>query len=138
MARVSIKAVLFGFLATLALDILVGVTLLAVLGGDIAIEGKSEQQIGEAIRATSSTPVYLACSLVLGSLTTVVGGYVTARIAKSYPYFNGLALGVLGIIWGALFWSDLPLWLNLLGLVLAVPTALLGAHVFARRSRRQT
>ena len=127
MARVNVKAVLLGFGAVLLLDTLAGIVLFAVLGAD----GTAEQAVSEAI----SNPAFLLSGVVLGSLTTVAGGYLAARIAKSYPYFNALALGLLGAAYGLLFWSQYPLWFNILGLVLAVPAALLGAHLLALSSR---
>jgi NADH:ubiquinone oxidoreductase subunit 6 (subunit J) len=127
MARVNIKAVLLGFGAVLLLDTLVGFVLFAVLGTD----GTAEQAVREAI----SNPAFLLSGVVLGSLTTVAGGYLAARIAKSYPYFNALALGLLGAAYGLLFWSQYPLWFNILGLVLVVPAALLGAHLLVLGSR---
>jgi|SRR5215472_6666603 len=136
MVRVNIKAVVLGFLATIALDTLVSVVLLVVFGGDIEI--KSEQQIKEAYRGAISNAAFLWLSFILGALTTVVGAYLAARIAKRYPYFNGLALGVVGVAWSLLLWSsDFPLWFNVPALVLVVPTALVGAWIFVRLSRRR-
>ena len=135
MSRISFKAVLLGFGAVLVLDALVGAVLIAILGGDVLAEGKSEREIIEAIQASGSGPAFLLSSVVLGSLTTAVGGYLAARIARSYPYFNALALGLLGGAFGLLFWSQYPLWFNLLGLVLVVPAALLGAHLLTLASR---
>jgi hypothetical protein len=135
MSRISLKAVVLGFGAVLVLDALVGAVLLAILGGDVLVEGKSEHQVIEAIQASGSGLAFLLSSVVLGSLTTVVGGYLAAHIAKSYPYFNALALGLLGGAFGLLFWPQYPLWFNLLGLVLVVPAALLGAHVLTLSSR---
>jgi len=137
MVRINIKAVVLGFLATIALDAVVSVVLLAVFGGDIFAEGRSDQEFKDAIRATTTTVPYLVFSFILGSMTTVIGAYLAARIAKRYPYFNALGLGLLGVAWELLFWSDLPLWLNLLGIVLAVPTALVGAWVYVRLSRKE-
>src|SRR4249919_19204 len=128
MSRISIKAVLLGFGATLLLDVLVGATLLAILG-DVFVEGKLEKQTSDAVQATGSGLAFLWSSVVLGSVTTAVGGYVVARIARSYPYFNALALGLLGAVFGLLFWPQYPLWFNLLGLLLVVPATLLGAHL---------
>lgn len=127
MARINVKAVLLGFGAVLLLDTLVAIVLFAVLGAD----GTAEQAVSEAI----SNPAFLLSGVVLGSLTTVAGGYLAARIAKSYPYFNALALGLLGAAYGLLFWSQYPLWFNILGLALVVPAALLGAHLLAVSSR---
>jgi hypothetical protein len=135
MSRISLKAVLIGFGASLLLDALIGTILLAILGGDAFVEGRSEQQVTEAMQGSTSSLAFLLCSVVLGSLTTVVGGYLAAHIAKSYPYFNALALGLLGAAFGLLFWPQYPLWFNLLGLLLVVPAALLGAHLLALTSR---
>jgi hypothetical protein len=135
MSRISFKAVLLGFGAVLILDTLIGAALLAILGGDAFGEGRSEQQVNEAIQASVSSLAFLLSSVVLGSLTTVVGGYLAARIAKSYPYFNALALGLLGGAFGLLFSPQYPMWFNVLGLVLVVPAALLGAHLLTRISR---
>ena len=127
MARISIKAVLLGFGAMLVLDTLVGIVLYGTFGGG----GTAEQAVSEAV----ANPAFLLVSAVLGSLTTAAGGYLAARIAKSYPYFNALALGLLGAVFGLLFWPQYPAWFNILGLVLVVPAALLGGHVLALSSR---
>jgi len=127
MARINHKAVLLAFGAMLVLDTLVGIVLFALLG----VDATAEHAVGEA----SSSPAFLLSSVVLGSLTTVAGGYLAARIAKSYPYFNALGLGLLGAAFGLLFWSQYPLWFNVLGLVLVVPAALLGARLHATSLR---
>jgi hypothetical protein len=127
MARINVKAVLLGFGAVLLLDTLVGLILYAVLGS----ESTAEQAVSEA----TASPAFLLASVVLGSLTTVAGGYLAARLAKSYPYFNALALGVLGAAFGLLFWPQYPLWFNIVGLLLVVPAALLGGHLYSLRPR---
>ena len=52
MSRISFKAVLLGFGAILILDTLIGAVLLAILGGDAFGEGKSKQQVSEAMQAS--------------------------------------------------------------------------------------
>ena len=70
---------------------------------------------------------------MLGSLSTVAGGYVSARIAKRLPYMNSAAVGVVGLVLGA-FLADgtLPLWFNLLGFASVLPMALVGGHLAKR------
>src|SRR5262245_25967986 len=104
MVRINIKAVVLGFLATIALDAVVNVALLALFGREIFAEGRSEQEIKDALRTTMTTVPYLMYSFIPGSMTTVVGAYLAARIAKTYPYFNALGVGVLGAAWGLLAW----------------------------------
>ena len=39
----------------------------------------------------------LFASLLIGTFSTVLGGYIVARIAKNLPLFNACAVGVVGI-----------------------------------------
>lgn len=133
MRGVSFKAVALATIATLGLDIVSGMLLLAILGGDSLSPTLTEEQRREAIMALASNPTFMVPSLVLGTLTTVIGGYVTARIAKSLPYMNSLVFGVLGIIIAALTAQDLPLWYTVLGFAAILPAALLGGHVAKRQ-----
>jgi len=133
MKRISPKAVVLGSLLVLALDAVVSVGLVALRGGEIFVEGRSVEQISEALHAVMLSKSFLLASMVLGTLTTVIGGYVAARIGKQFPYFNGLVIGLLGMLIGLTFWSEYPLWFNLLALVSVVPSALLGSHIAVRR-----
>ena len=133
MKRISPNAVVLGSLLVLALDAVVSVGLVALRGGEIFVEGRSVEQISEALHAVMLSKSFLLASMVLGTLTTVIGGYVAARIGKQFPYFNGLVIGLLGMLIGLTFWSEYPLWFNLLALVSVVPSALLGSHIAVRR-----
>lgn len=132
MNRISLKAVLLGFLLVLVLDAAVGMGQLALHRDELFVEGQSDEEAVAALGALTKSASFLAWSIFLGTLTTVVGGYVAARIAKRYPYFNGLALGVLGTVFGLAFWSEYPLWFNLAALVTGIPASLLGAHLAVR------
>jgi hypothetical protein len=132
MSRISIKAVAVGFLLTLGLDILTGIVMLLLRGNEITVAGRSSEQVSQDLADVTGSTSFLLMSIALGTLTTLVGGYVTARVAKRYPYFNGLAVGVLGALFGLFFWSENPVWFNLFALVTVIPTALLGAHIGAR------
>ena len=73
---------------------------------------------------------------MLGTLTTIVGGYVCAKVANRLPYMNAAALGVVGLVVGVLLADgDSPLWFNVLGLLVVLPSALLGGH-FAKVQAR--
>jgi hypothetical protein len=80
----------------------------------------------------TTTGGFQAWGLILGTLTTAVGGYVAARLAKSVPYWNALVFGIVGIIVGILMAGDLPLWYTVLGFGLTLPAALLGAYICKR------
>ena len=72
---------------------------------------------------------YLTLVLVFGTASTVLGGYLAARLAPSVPYFNALAFGVLGLIVSTLTSGDLPLWFKIVGFAVTLPAALLGGHI---------
>ena len=111
--------------------------LLATLAvfGDQAANG-SEEQVRAAVEALSRNPAYLRTALVLGTASTVVGGFLVARIARRIPYFNALAYGVLGAVLSTLTTGDLPMWFRVVGIGLTVPAALLGAYFAKRQATR--
>jgi lysylphosphatidylglycerol synthetase-like protein (DUF2156 family) len=131
-SRISLKAVILSVVLVLLLDILWSVGLVAILDSQIFAPGRSEQEIEQSLRSLYSSATFLLSGAVLGTATTIVGGYVAARISKTFPYFNGLAVGIVGTLLGIVFWKDYAFWLNLLGLIATVPAALLGAHIGAR------
>ena len=58
--------------------------------------------------------LFLMTSLLYGTGTTVFGGYVAARLARAFPYFNALAVGAIGIVLGLLLASEAPWWADAL------------------------
>jgi uncharacterized membrane protein HdeD (DUF308 family) len=132
-SRINIKALLMGTLLVLALSFVVGAALVAVQGVLLALEGQSEEQIMQALTELTDDDGYLVWSMVLGGMVSVLGGYAAARMAGSYPYFNGLAVGVASMLAGFLFWDDLPLWLNLASIVATPACCVLGAHLAVLR-----
>jgi hypothetical protein len=131
-SRINAKAVALGFLLTIGLDTLLGIGLLLMHSDEVTVTGRSAEQVSQDLAAVTSSPSFLLFNIVFGSLTTMAGGFVAARLAKRYPYFNGFAVGVLGLAFGLLFWGSNPLWFNLFALATVIPTALLGAHIAVR------
>lgn len=134
MNRINPKALIVGTALLLALSILAGVVLVSLQGLLMAMEGQSEEQIIQALADLAEDDAYLVWSMVLGAFVSVLGGYVAARIALAYPYFNGLAVGVLGTLVGFAFWSELPLWFNLAGIVVTPACCVLGEHLAVLRA----
>lgn len=134
MNRINPKALIVGTALLLALSILAGVVLVFLQGLLLAMEGQSEEQIIQALADLAQDDAYLVWSMVLGAFVSVLGGYVAARIAVAYPYFNGLAVGLLGTLVGFAFWSELPLWFNLAGIVVTPACCVLGAHLAVLRA----
>jgi hypothetical protein len=136
MKNISFKAVAIAVLATLGLDIVSGIVLTMILGGDTFAPGLTEQQTKEAVARLTSSDAFLRSSLVLGTLTTVIGGYIAARLAQTVPYFNALAFGIVGVLFGVAAAGTLPLWYEIIGFGVALPAALLGGHIAKQQARR--
>jgi CBS domain containing-hemolysin-like protein len=130
MNGIDIRAILLATLAVFGIDFVSSIALFAVFG-DQAANG-SEEQVRAAVEALSRNPAYLRTALVLGTASTVVGGFLVARIARRIPYFNALAYGVLGAVLSTLTTGDLPTWFRVVGIGLTVPAALFGAYLAKR------
>ncbi|HKR35759.1 MAG TPA: hypothetical protein VJT10_13020 [Steroidobacteraceae bacterium] len=134
MNGIDIRAILLATLAVFGIDFVSSIALFAVFGGQAA--NGSEEQVRAAVEALSRNPAYLRTALVLGTASTVVGGFLVARIARRIPYFNALAYGVLGAVLSTLTTGDLPMWFRVVGIGLTVPAALLGAYFAKRQATR--
>jgi len=130
MKGIDIRAILLATLAVFGIDFVSGTVLFAVFGGEAA--SGSEEQVRSVAAALTTNAGYLRSALILGTASTIVGGYLVARIARQIPYFNALAYGVLGSLLSTLTTSELPLWFRVVGIGLTIPAALLGAY-FAKR-----
>jgi hypothetical protein len=130
MSSIDIRAILLATLAVFGIDYFSGMALFAVFSDQMA--NGSEEQVKSAAAALMRDPGYLRAALILGTASTVVGGFLVARIARQIPYFNALAYGVLGIVLSMLWSGDAPTWFTVIGIGLTVPAALLGAY-FGKR-----
>ncbi len=129
--NLDIRAVLLATLAVFGIDFITGIVLFSVFGG-AQVANANEEQVRAVAAALAQNPGYLRAVLILGTASTVVGGYLVARIARSIPYFNALAYGVLGMVLSTLTTAELPAWFRVIGIGLTVPASLFGAY-FARR-----
>ena len=129
--NLDIRAIVLATLAVFGIDFITGLVLFNVFGG-AEIANANEEQIRAIAAALAKNPGYLRAVLILGTASTVVGGYLVARISRNIPYFNALAYGVLGMLLSALTTTELPTWFKVIGFGLTVPASLFGAY-FGRR-----
>jgi CBS domain containing-hemolysin-like protein len=129
MSSIDIRAILLATLAVFGIDFFTSWMLFAAFGGPMS---GSEEQVKSAVEAMTRDPAYLRAALILGTASTVVGGWLVARIARRIPYFNALAYGLLSVVLSVLLSGDLPLWVRVVGTILTLPAALLGAY-FGKR-----
>jgi hypothetical protein len=128
----DLRAIVLATLAVFGIDFITGIVLLSVFGGE-QVANASEEQVREVAIALARDPSYLRAALILGTGSTVVGGFLVARIARSIPYFNALAYGALGVVLSTLTTSALPTWFRVLGIGLTIPAALAGAYLVKRK-----
>jgi hypothetical protein len=132
--HVHYKSVGMAMMVTLLLDGLSGILLTLFMGRKALAPGADHADLQQAFEAVVQQPSYLGASLLLGSATTVLGGYLAARMAGRLPYLNAAAYGALGLILMLLMGSpDSPWWFTLLGLLSTVPLALVGGHAAKRQ-----
>lgn len=129
--NIDLRAIVLATLAVFGIDFVTGIVLFSVFSENVA--NASQEQVRAAAVALANDPGYLRAALILGTASTVVGGFLVARIARSIPYFNALAYGVLGMVLSALMTGELPTWFRVLGIAVTVPASLLGAY-FGRRA----
>jgi hypothetical protein len=128
------KKILLSSVLVFTLDLLYGlITLLRVMPDLSTDTDEAARQAAELAR----TPEQLVLFLVVGTLTTIVGGYACARWVKRDVFANSLALGVVGLFTSVVLAdTTLPFWFTATGLVSVVPATLLGAVLAEQLHRR--
>jgi len=133
MKRIDPKAVFIAMLLSLLLG-LVGSSLVTAAFSSELDSNLGPEQVSAALLQHTD---FLLVLLFLDAITTVIGGYVAARLARGYPYFNALAIGLLGIALGIvleLLGSDVPGWVDAISYIVAVPAALFGGNLAKPRN----
>ena len=129
--NIDFRAIVLATLAVFGIDFVTGIVLFSAFAENVA--NANDEQVRAAAVALANDPGYLRAALILGTASTIVGGFLVARIARSIPYFNALAYGVLGMVLSILMTGELPTWFRVVGIALTVPASLLGAY-FAKRA----
>lgn len=135
MTRFDPKAIIIAMLLSLALDVVGGVALVVGFGVQVTAQ-MTPEETQAAIQAVTGTDGFMFASLLYGTATTVFGGFVAARVARSHPYFNALAVGVLGLVLGLAMGGEAPFWFEALAFLVSVPAALAGGYLAVRRPVR--
>jgi hypothetical protein len=131
MNHIRLWAICVAFIAELVADLIISSITLAVFADGSLSADLDNETLRKATDAILDSNQFLLSRVVLGTATTIGGGYLAARLAKTYPYYNGLGIGLIGIIFGILQWGD-PLWLNFFALITTIPASIYGAHLAKR------
>src|SRR3954470_21437799 len=113
MYRIKFSALALAFLAEFGVDILWQAILVNLLAGDQVTADMSDDAARQVLQAISEMPAYTVLSFILGNATTAGGVYLAARLARQYPYYHGLGMGLLGIAFTLYLWREQTFWLGL-------------------------
>ena len=134
MNRVSPKALLISLAIMLALDTLGGMILTIFFASQSLHENTTPEQTRATVEAMNQSSGFLLSALAYGTITTILGGYLAARLAKRLPYFNAGALGLASVAVGILLSGSSPLWFDMVGFFVTLPAALFGGHLAKREA----
>jgi hypothetical protein len=81
----------------------------------------------DAAHLYKSIPLLLA-SLGIGGFFTVVGGLITAWMAKTHQVKNATVMGLVSIVLGLPFWGSYPLWYNVIAVLVVLGAAATGGY----------
>jgi MFS family permease len=134
--NISYKAVILGFLADVTVSILLWIVMAILITITLGIGGSMVdkalfEEVGESM-------VVELAGTMLGLIGSIIGGYITAKIAKNSVYINALlmsVLGILSVIPLAFFTKQFDIY-TLFQLVFYIPAVLLGAYVYLLRKRK--
>ena len=132
MHRISIPALVIACFAELAADWVIQLCMFMVFAGDSVSGDMTNEAMQAAYETVKNNPGFIATVVIFGTATTFGVGYLAARLARQYPYYHGLAMGLLGIAYALYFWQANELWLDLLSLLSNIPVCIWGAHVAKR------
>ena len=59
----------------------------------------------------------------------MLGGYVAGRVSKTHEVLHGGIVGGIGLLFGLLFWTSLPLWYSIVSLLGVIPCGMLGGRI---------
>jgi len=132
MPPLSYRAIGIAFAAELVVDFVISMFVFRLFAGDLLSPEMARDEFDAVVRKVMATTAFVPWMMVFGTATTVGGAYLAARIAKRIPYYHGLAMGIVGMLYIVITWDSGLVWPNVLGLLITIPASLFGAHL-ARR-----
>jgi hypothetical protein len=134
MKRISLKGVAIGNIADIVSSNIIGLLLAAYILISSAPSGLAD---GSATQVLMASSFYRVSVIILGALCSVMGGYVSARIAKRDDVLNGalssalcVGFGVYALLSGS---AAGHLGLHLALLPVSVALGALGGYLSSRR-----
>lgn len=134
----SYRAIAIAFAAELVVDFVISMFVFSFFAGDLLSPDMAEGEFETVVRKVMATTAYVPWMMAFGTATTVGGAYLAARIAKRIPYYHGLAMGIVGMLFILVTWDGGLVWPNVLGLLITIPASLFGAHLAKQHMRTES
>ncbi|QIG97025.1 MULTISPECIES: hypothetical protein [unclassified Bradyrhizobium] len=134
MTRISFKGVAIGNVVDIVASNVVMLPVVIYLLASAKTGSPTDQGAASAVEALKTSNGFLAASSILGGLCSILGGYVSARIAKHDEALSSILCVGFGIY--ALVNGTGHLWLHLLYLPLSPALGALGGYLRSRQTAR--
>jgi hypothetical protein len=135
---ISFPVIVIAFVAELAADWIIAMLMFDFFSPGTSTSGMNQEQFEQFVQTVSDTTAIIPCLVITGTITTILGAYFAARLAKRIPYYHGLAMGILGTIYILVRWDSDANWIGILGVLTTIPACLYGAHLAKKRLPQQT
>lgn len=131
------KAVLLGLLVDIGGSTVAGIPYSILYSIYLASSGMDAEEIVALLQAPPEESPYLWIGYGIGSLFSILGGYVCARIAKRAEYQLASLMATLSALFGVLMvWGHYSLQMSVAVALLSLSCVLLGAHLGRLKNRR--
>lgn len=134
-------AIFVGWLADTVFSLATSLIFGIVVGAVFVAQGIRPENLQKMVEEADWIQL---CGQAIGFVGTLLGSYIAAWMGKARPLLHAFGVGVASILTGlvgvALFPAAQPVWATVLGMLLALPAALLGGYLRSATatSKRQT
>ncbi len=140
MKRISFKGVVLGSITDIVATNILSIPLIVYVTATRHLVSIPKEQLTEVLLQTmQNDPLLYSTQLLTGSLCSILGGYVAARIAKHDEILNGALAAFLCVgsgLYALVFASShAPLWQHLVGFVASPALAALGGYLRLKTMR---
>ena len=137
MPPISFLAIAMAFATELVADWIIQNVLFMLFAGDELRTGMSEEEYRALAQNVLQSTALSYWLMAFGLATTIGGAYLAARIAKRIPYYHGLAIGIVGVVYIVIA-SDALDGQTWLGMLVTIPLSIYGAHLARKHLPAET
>lgn len=138
MRKLSLKGIAVGAIADIVLTNIAALPLMFFIIHSLKAANVPHEQMSAAVtEAIMGNPLYFLLSSVTGGICSIIGGYISAKIAKHDEILNGalssilcVGIGIYAFMGGS---GTIPLWRHVILLILSPALAAFGGLLRQRQ-----